>query len=609
MKKLKTLGLLFVLILMYNQLAFSQLNPQGNDSNFKNNLKESSILNESLDSVKYLDLNYVHARITSYKTLFFNGYDNHYYVPAETGCSSIFSSSLWIGGFDETHNLHLSAERFNQIGHDYFPGPLNPFNNTNSWEYTEELYNKFNRVWKVSQEDINEFITKFNEGEDVSEFKDIIEWPATNIEGYEGNLAPFVDVNGDGIYNPLEHGDYPLIKGGQMLWWVNNDVSNIENLAPEVESEPLGIQIEYSFYAYKYDNPPDEITDLINYQTFLNIKITNKSNHVYDSVLVGLFVDGDLGYAFDDFIGCDVERNTFYFYNGEEIDGSQYPNVPNYYGENPPIQTVTLLNTPLVNSNYPNNSNNNSQTGMSRFIYFNNCANNNLGIDDPHHAYEHYNYLNGYWKYGHALCYGGNGHSSGGGDINIPCKYMFPGDTDTLFTGTNGIPVPSWSEEECENTPDDRRGLASMGPISFQPGETIEIDVLFGFIPQDENNDQAKTMQTGKFDYGPKLDTLINWFHQDRIPSTITSIEEINLNDEKIKDIKIFPNPANRILNISGKNNFKEIKIYDIKGVCVKHISKNTNQVQIDIKNLNSGVYFIEISGENYSFKEKFIKQ
>jgi hypothetical protein len=600
MKTTKTLYLLLILLFVTNQQLLSQ-----------SVVIDKSLINDdyeleastSVDSLKYLDINNVLASIKSYGVLFNNG--NGYYVPVDENIKSIFSASLWIGGLYQGGNLHISGERFNQIGYNYMPGPLYEDNLYGNCE--NNISNYFNRVWKINREDISEFYSNYNAGEDVSMFTDIIEWPGTGPQGYDIELAPYIDENGDGLYNATEHGDVPDMIGDQMLWWVTNDVIS-ENR--EIDALPLGVQIEYTLYGYVYENPPNELLDLINYQTFLKMKITNKSVNTYNSVYFGLFVDGDLGCPYDDYVGCDVERNSFYFYNGTEID----ENCTGFlgYGENPPIQTVTLLNTPNLDAPLTSNSNNgitdNEQTGMSKFVYFNNSSQGgHPATTDPATAVHHYNFLKGFWKDGQHLCYGGTGHPSGGGNPDIPCDYMFFGNTDTLFTGTNGIAVAPWTEEDCQNSPDDRRGLMGMGPVTFSPGEVVEIDVLFGFIPQD--NQPAKG--TGKFDYGYKLDTIINWFHQNTIPSSITGIEDIEIKQPGIKQTQcyIYPNPVNNELNILCEETIKEIKLFDLKGNCVKRFVTNSKNLQLNIAELNYGFYFVSVKGKDFSCWEKLVKQ
>ena len=52
---------------------------------------------------------------------------------------------------------------------------------------------------------------------------------------FDKDLAPFVDVDNDGNYNPL-NGDYPKIKGNQSIWWVMNDNGNRKGFGGNLET-------------------------------------------------------------------------------------------------------------------------------------------------------------------------------------------------------------------------------------------------------------------------------------------------------------------------------------------------------------------------------------
>jgi hypothetical protein len=77
----------------------------------------------------------------------------------------------------------------------------------------------------------------------------------------------------------------------------------------------------------------------------------------------------------------------------------------------------------------------------------------------------------------------------------------------------------------------------------------------------------------------------------------------------------IFPNPSNEYLKIQFNNaDYTNIKISDIQGKIVKVISvvKNTEIQNIDIKDLSSGTYFIQLFGPEKGLSEvvyKFIKE
>jgi hypothetical protein len=66
-------------------------------------------------------------------------------------------------------------------------------------------------------------------------------------------------------------------------------------------------------------------------------------------------------------------------------------------------------------------------------------------------------------------------------------------------------------------------------------------------------------------------------------------------------NFSVYPNPANSVLNISGKDNLavKGIEITDLNGRIVKTLNgSNASQMQINISDLNTGMYFLKIKSE-----------
>jgi hypothetical protein len=59
----------------------------------------------------------------------------------------------------------------------------------------------------------------------------------------------------------------------------------------------------------------------------------------------------------------------------------------------------------------------------------------------------------------------------------------------------------------------------------------------------------------------------------------------------------VFPNPANDFLTIYGKN-VTSIEIFNIYGNIVLSKTLNDNK-KVNISELNSGIYFVEIEGSN----------
>lgn len=72
---------------------------------------------------------------------------------------------------------------------------------------------------------------------------------------------------------------------------------------------------------------------------------------------------------------------------------------------------------------------------------------------------------------------------------------------------------------------------------------------------------------------------------------------ETFLEEDKIERIRIYPNPANEILNIdTGKLSETEIEIFDISGRLILQQNLTSNQAQINISSYSNGLYFVCLS-------------
>lgn len=95
-----------------------------------------------------------------------------------------------------------------------------------------------------------------------------------------------------------------------------------------------------------------------------------------------------------------------------------------------------------------------------------------------------------------------------------------------------------------------------------------------------------------------------------------TTAQDVSVAEvSNIQNLKLYPNPANDILNISLTSEAftnSTISVYNSVGELVKNESANfnsgSNTVSIDIQTLNNGLYFIEIADANKKQNFKFIK-
>ena len=71
---------------------------------------------------------------------------------------------------------------------------------------------------------------------------------------------------------------------------------------------------------------------------------------------------------------------------------------------------------------------------------------------------------------------------------------------------------------------------------------------------------------------------------------------------------RIYPNPTNSILNINSSKNNYSIKIYNLVGQLVLSKENNDGFQNLDVRNLNSGLYFIELKSDGFVETQKFYK-
>ncbi len=497
-------------------------------------------------SFEWLDINNVRTRINSGGDMWWDlpaGTGSKYYIPANSVTTSLFAGSLWIAGVDVNGQLKCAALRFRQVGNDYYTGPLTVDGTASIDDVTCANWDK---IFKINRAEVDEFLANCDENgipDPSYQIPSIIKnWPAHPGEndptGISHYLAPFYDRDGDGEYDP-SMGDYPyydinnelchtkiptkdeeiegtifgsiladqVLKGDQTLWWIFNDKG-----ASHTESggEAIGIEVRAQAFAFSTN-------DEINNMTFYSYEIINRSTYTLTGTYFSPWTDVDLGYGWDDYVGCDVARGLGYGYNGKSVDGSGEPEA---YGSQPPAIGIDFFQGPYMDPdgidnpkytyelnytyvidpvshdtlsvvidttashqivdesingvNFGNGIVDDERFGMRRFVYHNNGSGDNC---DPSSAPEYYNYLRGIWKNGAKMRYGGNAFS--GNDVVGPeCDFMFPGDSDPWNWGTGGF-WPNggynqngkyWSEETCGNAPSDRRFMQSAGPFTLQPG-------------------------------------------------------------------------------------------------------------------------------------------
>ncbi len=91
--------------------------------------------------------------------------------------------------------------------------------------------------------------------------------------------------------------------------------------------------------------------------------------------------------------------------------------------------------------------------------------------------------------------------------------------------------------------------------------------------------------------------------------ATTTFAELNNPIHEFDNSVKIYPNPANSIININSQFGIQSVQLYDIQGRLLETLLENATNATIDISGKANGIYFLKIKTEKGSKVEKIVKE
>jgi hypothetical protein len=449
-------------------------------------LKGTASLCEPATATIDLDINNVRARLMNGGDMWWDRATGtaRYEVPKGSGKHSLYSGSVWVGGYDVEGNLKVAAQTYRQSGNDYWPGPLDvTFNSIDKATCSE-----WDKIWRINKSDLFDFRAELERMPGASteqiralgdnpKYQDIVKWPALGNELALGKsnqrlsvlvdavgvpnhtYAPFVDINNDGVYR-LEDGDYPDILGDQYTWWVFNDVGNTKT---ETGSGPIGMEIQTSAFAFSRK-------DYMNDATFINYRLINRGVLTMSETYMSTWTDADLGYGYDDYIGCDTARGLGILYNAKVPDGN---GEVNSYGNQVPMVGVDFFIGPKHDT-FENGQYRILDTlDMTIFNYFNNTPSSRVG--NPNGALEIFRVMTGYNRVGDAMTddraqnSGSTGYTGSGPRV----KFAYPG---------NPTNPAEWSQCQCGlPKTEDRRFVHSSGPFTLYAGGTTN-DLTIGMV-------------------------------------------------------------------------------------------------------------------------------
>jgi len=347
-----------------------------------------------------LSLNNVRAFLKTNGTMWFRE-NAEYEIPKGSGKTSLFSGALWIGGVDDAGNVRVAAMRFAQDGNDYWTGPLKVDNASIS----PASCAYWDRFFPISRVEVERHIVSYKDP-NYNMPQSIRDWPAHGRAAFGESryLAPYCEVGGDGNTYEPDQGDFPyydfpnalcpwttenlrkarqcpwldingkcdafgtienpnglpltperkafrqnpaqgwdnmqiyadhVLKGDETIFWFLNDRGGKHTESGSRYS--IGLEIRVQAFAFATN-------DELNKMTFYSYEIINRGSTTLRNTYFSQWCDPDLGYAKDDYVGCDIMRGLGYCYNGKPEDkGAVYA-----YGANPPAVGLDFFQGPYI---------------------------------------------------------------------------------------------------------------------------------------------------------------------------------------------------------------------------------------------------------------------
>lgn len=268
--------------------------------------------------------------------------------------------------------------------------------------------------------------------------KDYKEWPIDDG-------APYEIVDGVKV---------PQFVGDEVLWYVANDLDHARS-SRTYGSPPIGLECQTTVFGF---NRTGALGDMV----FKKYKVINKSGTTIRDMYLGYWSDTDLGFADDDYTGCDTTLSLGYTYNADNNDDG-------IYGTPPPAVGYDFFQGPILKGDPTDSA---KFDGKWRKGYKNLPMTSFAFYINPHSTYrdpmqgnyqgtlEFYNYLQG-------LIWNGNPFIDP--NTNQITQFVLTGDP---VKKTGWYEGPGWPGGPPA---DDRRHLMSSGPFNMAPNDTQEV--------------------------------------------------------------------------------------------------------------------------------------
>lgn len=446
------------------------------------------------------------------------------------------------------------------------------------------------RLWKVSKTEITDHVNNYSQSGYVVPAS-IAEWPAHGDPslGQAYYLAPFVDVNQNGHYDP-QNGDYPDIRGDEAVYTIFNDQSN--------NTTGLGLEMHQMIYAFSCSD-----FEVLNNTIFVHTTFYNRSVHDLTEARCGMFANLDCGFSDDDRSGFDVKTGTAFAYNVDGFDESQ--NGIQGFGYYPGMIGMSLLNTDYIpannlddqlttDTNLIQTQNGIPYSGLTKGYNDGIVDNEKHGAAFGGYLYEmpvtpadYYRLMNGKFPNGQTFAqYFGIGM-----DFRFIPPYL--GDPENYSTYGYTPANSGWSGSLTSgNAVMDVKVFVSGDEFTLPAGENRSMDVAFVYAGNIDSGNNLGALPA----FQNRIQAVQDYFDLNATPCG-NQIAGVENEGAAGTDVEIFPNPADDQIKIQFNNQYSggSIALFTIEGKQMMTQMINNDNEYVNVSSLPNGIYFIRL--------------
>ncbi len=366
---------------------------------------------------------------------------------------------------------YMEGSTLYMVGNQYF----------NTWSPLEERIYRIRKDWRrLSQSEIIHELGTMGispiTDADIQRFLDFLAYNWENWPWQEG--APWVDVNGNGVYDPDEDiAGYPFADDMVFYRITDQDSSLVEKYFC---GYPLGLQLDVLVWGV------NAASSVLNQALFKTVRFRNIRGRPLDSLHFSVWVDADVGSYSDDVVGCDSVLGLAYTYNGRNSD-------PEFekYGLNPGAVGYDVVlgpwiaspgDTAWIRGEQVANYKNLSMTSFNTIFRFPEGRVTRLTQCDPFRTGVVFNLIRGYRPTGDIF----NPLPQYHRDTGAPTRFPFNGDPVTGSGDLDGI----------VNQPGDRQFYLNIGPFPLQVDEQQEVHIaIMAGLPGESRVDAVANLK------------------------------------------------------------------------------------------------------------------